>query len=282
LRWFLGLSFLVLGICYLGNQQRFDAEKVMPLVLTRLPIGMQGLFLAVLLAALMSTLSAMINVTSSVVLNDFLKRYFARNRTEKQLVRWGQLASLGAIVLGFLLSLFYKDVVSAWVTMILVPATLRWHWWRYSARAFVLSMASSAIVILLQKLLAGNWSISRTLVFDVMASLIMSLTIGFLTRPAEMDVLVKFYVRVRPFGFWGPVRREAVSRGIVPAGDRMPTIDALNGLLCAVFQGTLAITPFYIFLRQWRLAAVWAALLLGLGFVLYWTWYRNLPPETEQ
>jgi Na+/proline symporter len=261
----------------------------MPLVLTRLPVGMQGLFLAVLLAALMSTLSAMINVTSSVVLNDFLKRYFARNRSETQLVHWGQLASLGAILLGFFLSLLYKDVVSAWetmifvvVTMILVPATLRWHWWRYSARAFVLSMASSAIVILLQKLLAGNWSISRTLVFDVVSSLILSVSFGFLTRPAEMDVLVKFYTRVRPFGFWGPVRREAVHRRLVPAGDRMPTIDALNGLLCAVFQGALAITPFYLFLRQWRLAAIWTALLLGLGFVLYWTWYRNLPPESEQ
>jgi len=166
--------------------------------------------------------------------------------------------------------------------MILVPATLRWHWWRYSARAFVLSMASSAIVILLQKLLAGHWSISRTLLFDVLSSLLLSVALGFLTHPAEMDVLVKFYARIRPFGFWGPVRREAVRRGLVPAGDRMPAIDALNGLLCAVFQGALAIMPFYLFLRQWRLAAIWTAVLLSLGAVLYWTWYRNLPSETEQ
>jgi hypothetical protein len=97
-----------------------------------------------------------------------------------------------------------------------------------------------------------------------------------------MDVLVKFYARIRPFGFWGPVRREAVRRGLVPAGDRMPTIDAINGLLCAVFQGALAIMPFYLFLRQWKLAAIWTAVLLSLGAVLYWTWYRNLPSETEQ
>ena len=80
----------------------------------------------------------------------------------------------------------------------------------------------------------------------------------------------------------GPVRREAVRRGLVPAADRMPAIDAANGLLCAVFQGALAIVPFYLFLRQWRLAILWTALLLCLGVVLYWTWYRNLPPETEQ
>jgi hypothetical protein len=39
---------------------------------------------AVLLAAQMSTLSAMINVTGSVVLNDFLKRYLARQFTENE------------------------------------------------------------------------------------------------------------------------------------------------------------------------------------------------------
>jgi Na+/proline symporter len=288
LRWFIGIAFMVLGICYFGNRANFDAEKVMPLVLTKLPIGMQGIFLAVLLAALMSTLSAMINVTSSVVLNDFLKRYFARGRSERQLVRWGQLASLGAILLGFLLSLLYKDVVSAWetmifvvVTMILVPATLRWHWWRYGARAFVLSMAGSALVILAQKLLAPQWPISRTLIFDVLASFGLSVVIGALMRPAEMDVLVRFYSRVRPFGFWGPVRIEAVKRGLVPAADRMPAMDMLNGLLSVVFQGALAIVPFYFFLKDWPNMILWTAIGVALAAVLYWTWYRNLPSATE-
>lgn len=289
LRWFIGIAFMVLGIYYLGNPQNFDAERVMPLVLTRLPVGLQGVFLAVLLAALMSTLSAMINVTSSVVLNDFLKRYLGGRRTEKQLVRWGQLASLGAILLGFFLSLLYKDVVSAWetmifvvVTMILVPATLRWHWWRYSARAFVWSMGLSAVVILLQKLLAPGWSESWTLIFDVLTSLLLSLVIGFLSQPSDMGVLVRFYARVRPFGFWGPVRARAVQEGLVPAADPMPAMDAMNGLLSVFFQAALAIIPFYLFLRQWKLAVIWMVVLLALGAVLYRTWYRNLPAKDER
>ena len=86
------------GILYLGAEAGFDAEKIMPLVLKKLPLGMQGMFMAVLLAALMSTLSAMINVTSSVVINDFLKRYVKRPFTQRQLVRLGQLASVGALL----------------------------------------------------------------------------------------------------------------------------------------------------------------------------------------
>jgi hypothetical protein len=100
--------------------------------------------LAVLLAALMSTISAMINVTSSVVINDFIKRYFAREMPQKRLVRLGQAASVAAVLIGFVFSLSFSNIVTAWetmvfvvVTVILVPATLRWHYWRFGAKAFV-------------------------------------------------------------------------------------------------------------------------------------------------
>jgi SSS family solute:Na+ symporter len=289
LRWFIGLAFMVLGLHYFSGQAGFDAEKTMPLVLKKLPVGMQGVFLAVLLAALMSTLSAMINVTSSVVLNDFLKRYFARGRTDQQLVRWGQFASIAAVAVGFVLSLLFKDVVSAWetmifvvVTMILVPATCRWHWWRFSARAFVWSMAATAVLIALQKTFFGGWSAARTLGFDITASLVLTLAIGWLCRPTDMDVLVKFYARIRPFGFWGPVRAEAVRRGLVPAHDHMPLMDALNGVITAAFQLTLALVPFYLFLRDWPRFWAWTAALAALGVVLYFTWYRNLPSPDEK
>jgi len=288
MRWFIGLAFLVLGFRLLGSQAGFDAEKIMPLVLDRLPIGMRGIFMAVLLAAQMSTLSAMINVTSSVVLNDFLKRYLAKQFEERRLVRLGQVASLGAITLGFLFSLGFRDVVSAWetmifvvVTMILAPATMRWHWWRFGARAFVFSMASSAAFILLQKLLFSGWSISATLTVDVLVSVAFTLFFGALFKPADMEVLVKFYAKVRPFGFWGPVRAEAVRRDLVPAGDRMPSIDLLNAFITAGFQLSLALVPFYLFLHRMPELSFWLAALVVLAVVLYFTWYKNLPSKEE-
>jgi Na+/proline symporter len=288
LRWIIGCAFLVLGILYLGSQAGFDAEKIMPLVLTNLPIGIRGMFMAVLLAALMSTLDAMINVTSSVVVNDFLKRYFAKNFSQKQLVRAGQIASVAALLMGFIFSLAFDHIISAWetmifvvVTMILVPATMRWHWWRFSAKAFVGSMIVSTSVIVLQKIFFPGWSIGLTLTVDIVASLIATMIIGFITRPTEMNVLVEFYSRVRPFGFWGPVRREAVKRGLVPQNDKMPAIDACNGLLTMVFQFGLALVPFYMFLRNWPQFWNWLAVIAGLGVILYFTWYKNLPGREE-
>jgi solute:Na+ symporter, SSS family len=288
LRWILGCAFMVLGIFYLGSQAGFDAEKIMPLVLRRLPVGMRGFFMAVLLAALMSTISAMINVTSSVVINDFVKRYFARNLSQKKLVRIGQLASVAALGVGFVFSLSFANVVTAWetmvfvvVTVILVPATLRWHYWRFGARAFVWSMGVSAALVGLRVAVLGRLHASASLGLDMGLCLATTLVFAYLMKPADMDVLVKFYARVRPFGFWGPVRREAVRRGLVPANDRMPRIDALNGFITAGFQFSLALLPFYAFLRNWRAFATWAAVAAVLTIVLYFTWYKNLPSKDE-
>ncbi len=293
LRWIIACAFLSLGIYYFGEQaaanpQSFDAEKIMPFVLKKLPVGMQGLFMAVLLAALMSTLSAMINVTSSVATNDFLKRYFATKLKPKQVVRYGQLASVLAIIIGFIMSLLFTDIITAWetmifvvVTMILVPSTFRWHWWRFSAKAFVWGMAASTVIIALQKIFFADWSAALTLAVDIIGSFITTLIIGFVFKPTDMEVLVKFYSKVRPLGFWKPVRLEAERRGLVPIGDKMPAMDGLNGILTIFFQVSLALIPFYLILQFWGNMMMWIGIFLVLGVVLYFTWYKNLPAKDE-
>ena len=288
LRWLLACAFLVLGIYYLGSEAHFDAEKIMPHVLMKLPVGLQGMFLAVLLAALMSTLSSMINVTSSIVTNDFLKRYYGANLSQKQLVHFGQLASVVVIIIAFFFSLSFDNIVSAWetmifvvVTMILVPATMRWHWWRFSALAFVWSMLLSAAVIILQKIFFSEWQAGPTLAFDVAVSFVATVTLGFYFKPTDMEVLVKFYSKVRPFGFWKPVRLISEQRGLVPVNDIMPKMDILNGLISVVFQVSLALISFYFFLRKFDSMSLWIAVALTLAGVLYFTWYKNLPAEDE-
>jgi solute:Na+ symporter, SSS family len=289
LRWIIGCAFMILGIYYLSTEgASFDAEKIMPLVLKKLPVGMQGIFMAVLLAALMSTLSAMINVTSSVITNDFLKRYFAKNLSQKSLVNWARIASVFAISLGFIFSLSFDSVITAWetmifvvVTMILVPSTFRWHWWRFSARAFVWGMILSALIITIQKIFFNDWAGTTALAVDVIGSFIVTLACGFYFNPTNMDVLVSFYSKVRPFGFWKPVREEAERRGLVPVKDKMPQMDILNGFITAAFQMTLAILPFYVFLRQWNNVYSWSGILIILMIVLYFTWYKNLPAKDE-
>jgi hypothetical protein len=39
-----------------------------------------------------------------------------------------------------------------------------------------------------------------------------------LTKPEKMDHLVRYYLQTRPLGWWGPVHREAVRRGLIDEG----------------------------------------------------------------
>lgn len=288
LRWIIAIAFLLMGLAIIGTTSGFDGEKVMPLVISHLPRGVSGLFMAVLLAALMSTLDAMINVTSSVVTNDFIKRYFFKKLPEKRVIRIGQLASIIALLIGFFFSLAFKNIISAWetmifvvVTMILVPATMRWHWWRFSAKAFVWSMGATAAFIILQKLFLGQISSTNSLGINVVASFVITVITGFLVKPTDREVLVGFYSRIKPFGFWGPVRREAVRRGLVPAKNREPLMDGLNGLIAPVYQFLIALVPFYLLLRQWNQLWITLGLLTITAVVLYFTWYKNLPAKDE-
>jgi solute:Na+ symporter, SSS family len=288
-RWLIVGSFLCFGVHYLGSAANFDAEKILPLVVKNMPVGIAGLFMAVLLAALMSTLSAIINVTSGVVLNDFLKRYFAKNMPEQSLVRLGMVASSAVILFGIGMSFMYEQIVSAWelllyvmLTMIMVPAALRWHWWRFGAKAFLWSMAASTGVVVIQKVFLNDLPLYWAIAFLMLSCFALTVLITFLTKPADMETLVRFYSKVRPFGVWGPVRREAVRRGLVPANDPMPRMDIVNAVVASFFQLCLGIIPMYMFLKEWTSMSLWLALCAGTLVVLYFTWYKYLPSPDER
>ena len=287
-RWLIAGSFLCYGVHYLGTTTSFDAERIMPLVVKNLPVAVSGLFMAVLLAALMSTLSAIINVTSNVVLNDFLKRYFAKNLPEQSLVRLGMVASSVVILIGCGMSFMYEQIVSAWevllyvmLTMIMVPAALRWHWWRFGARAFLWSMAASTGVVMVQKIWLPDAPLHLSILFLVGLSLAATVAITFLNQPADRETLVRFYAKVRPFGFWGPVRREAERRGLVPEHDPMPRLDVANAFIASFFELCLAVAVFYLFLKDWPKAGLWTFLCVTSSVVLYFTWYKHLPSADE-
>jgi hypothetical protein len=41
------------------------------------------------------------------------------------------------------------------------------------------------------------------------------LPVTYLTKPDNRDHLVRYYVMARPLGWWGPIRREAIRRGLI-------------------------------------------------------------------
>ncbi|WEZ07607.1 sodium/proline symporter PutP [Priestia flexa] len=70
-----------------------------------------GFLLAAILAAIMSTISSQLLVTSSAITEDFYKVFFRRKATDKELVLVGRLSVLGVAIIGILLSLNPNDTI---------------------------------------------------------------------------------------------------------------------------------------------------------------------------
>ena len=76
-----------------------DADQALPALITQiLPSGIRGLAIAGLLAALMSSLSSAFNSSSTLLTIDFYQK-FRPNASEKDLVRFGRLATVILVVL---------------------------------------------------------------------------------------------------------------------------------------------------------------------------------------
>lgn len=75
-----------------------NADQALPTMITELlPMGLKGLAIAGLLAALMSSLSSAFNSSSTLLTIDFYQK-FKPKATEKQLVRFGQMATVSLVI----------------------------------------------------------------------------------------------------------------------------------------------------------------------------------------
>jgi solute:Na+ symporter, SSS family len=70
-----------------------------------------GFLLAAILAAVMSTISSQLLVTSSSLTEDFYKTFLRRNASDKELVLIGRLAVLAVAIIGVMLALYPNDTI---------------------------------------------------------------------------------------------------------------------------------------------------------------------------
>ena len=96
------------------------------------------------------------------------------------------------------------------------------------------------------------------------------------TAPQAMDELHDFYVRTRPWGWWRPVVETARRRNGAFQPNRNFVRDMFNVLVGVVWQTAFVVLPIYIVIRDWRAAAVTAAVILLTSFVLKVSWYDRL------
>jgi SSS family solute:Na+ symporter len=98
-------------IYYVMNPNLADHNAAYPSVVAALvPVGLRGLVVAAVLGAIMSTISGLVNSTSTMVTLDIFRRWKAKDWPEAKLVRFGQWTGAGALVAGAL----FAPVVMKW------------------------------------------------------------------------------------------------------------------------------------------------------------------------
>jgi SSS family solute:Na+ symporter len=79
------------------------------LVKSLVPTGFRGLILAGMAAALMSTVSSVLNSTSTLLTMDLYRKVINPNATDRQQVRFGQVSGIVALVASVLIAFYFVD-----------------------------------------------------------------------------------------------------------------------------------------------------------------------------
>ena len=132
------VGYLVAGLTFFGAPLLFlpamaarlfmpgiaDGNTVYPLLCKALlPVGMMGMVIAAMFSATMSMLSSDYNAAASVLTNDVLRRFWARNASPRMLVWLGRFCTLGIGLLAVGVALYLdsrpasKDLVKLMATL---------------------------------------------------------------------------------------------------------------------------------------------------------------------
>jgi Na+/proline symporter len=249
-----------------------------PAMLVFLPHGMLGLVVASLAAAYMSTISTHLNWGSSYIVDDFYRRFVARNRDEHHYVRVGRIATVLLTVLASIVSLFLQNALQAFQILLQIGAgtglifLLRWFWWRINAWSELSGMIISFIVAVYFQFVHEAVGLapldpSLRLVIGVAITTLVWLAVTFLTPAVDRQTLQAFYDRIRPFNLgW----RSAVRTGRTSGSFSASVLCWFLG--CVVVYGALFGAGYLLYGRPLPgLAYLAVAVAAGVGI------FRALP-----
>ena len=300
-RYILITGLTVLAIVFFNdeirNMPKMDFEQVLPLALGRfVPVGLLGFLIAGLLAAFMSNFAATVNAAPPYFVNDIYKRYINPNASPKTYMRLSYLASLAVVILGVSIGWTVSSVNSVvlWIVSGLwggytASNFLKWYWWRFNGYGYFWGMltgisASLTLPTILSKFagitaFASLHSINTdvTFVFPLVFLIaLLGCVLGTLLTKAEDDeVLMEFYRRVRPWGFWGPVKEKVLADD--PAFEPNPDFlrDMFNVAVGICWQVALVAMPIYVVIQD-RNAWIALAVVAVTTVILKFTWYDHL------
>ncbi len=261
-----------------------DFEMILPYIIRNiLPVGLVGLLLAGLLAAFMSNYAATINAAPAYVVNDIYKRFINPHAEDKTYVRLSYVTTIAFVIVGFFFGFIVESInqVTLWIVSALYGGytasnILKWYWWRFNGHGYfwgmIAGIAASVIIPF------AFPSIPALMSFPyVFAVSLIGCIVGSLLTDAESDeVLMKFYMQVKPWGFWRPILVKV--QEFYPSFERNNRVklDVFNIVVGVVWQTSLVLVPMSLITKQYTLLAGVAGLVLMTSIILKFSWWNKL------
>lgn len=280
-----GLTILAL-VYFLPTLQAMgseaDFEQILPFALANfVPSGLLGLIIAGLLATFMSTFAATTNAAPAYLVNDIYKRYINPQASEKSAVRMSYLVSVVFIVLGTVIGLFVPSLNS--IVLWLVSALyggytasnlLKWYWWRFSGIAYFTGMVAGILGAI--PLMFTDISPLYAFPFLFVGCIVICIVTSLISGPDDIEVLKRFYIKTRPWGFWKPVLREAQldNPGILPNTDFKR--DLFNVVIGLIWHTSLTASPIFLVIQYWPEFTISLGIALITTFILKINWWDRL------
>lgn len=255
-----------------------------------LPPGIRGLMLVGLLAALASTVDTHLNWGASYWSNDIYDRLICQhwlNREPKghELVIVARLSNVLILVIALIIMTNLGAIQEAWFISLLFGAgmgsvlVLRWIWERINLYSEIAAIVVSLITAPLLLIFMGTDPDTEWVRLGLMALLTTAAAIGitYVTPRTDEQVLVSFYERVQPFGFWSTTARLAGDRPEAPREAFLrrvgaTVVTALSLFLLLLGMGRLMISP-----PEASMLWTWVWILAGLALIPLW--WRELRRE---
>jgi Na+/proline symporter len=288
-RYMMVAGLTILALVYMGpeiqaSNEVFDFEQILPYAIKNfIPVGLTGLLIAGLLAAFMSTYAATVNAAPAYIVNDIYKRYFKPNASQKEYIRMSYLASISLVIIGVGVGYMISSIndIMQWIFGALFGGyaaanVLKWHWWRFNAYGYFWGMMTGLLASMALPLIFPEMQPLYAFPYLLLAGLVGSIMGTLLTPPEDDDVLMSFYQKVRPWGFWQPIREKVIAQN--PAFISANTLprDAFNIVVGMTWQISLVVIPIYLVIKEFQSMLIALTVMLLTSWILKKNWYDKL------
>lgn len=233
------------------------------LLMEYLPTGLLGLAVIAMMSSIMSTISSNMNFGSQVFIHDIYREHIKSGESEDHYMRVGKVAMAVIVGMAILVAIAFENVIDIAVFMLGLASTeltanwAQWWWWRFNGKARLAASFGGPLIFLVNRfIIFEHWiHLEDETYIIILSSIALTCLLWFLvaiwTAPDPDDVLIKFYKRARPLGWWGNIPEKA--------GLPAPRSGAIRDGFRLVLTGSVAISGAVISLStlytaQWSVS----------------------------